>query len=221
MNLTFGICTTYDDVSRLNEVIASIKSLKIPNVEIIVAGSYNNNQWTGVDPSVQHVLTHGWTPVKKNLVAKVANNETLVLIHDYFLFDSEWYEKWKAFDNLGNWDVASNPQYLIDGNRHPTDWVIWDHPTLPRYHSLDYRDWSNTQYQYISGGYFLVKRDFLRANPFNEEMQPGSPEDVEWSLRIRHCGVMVCNPLAIVRHNKIHRDVGNKSFPLYSNVSHI
>jgi GT2 family glycosyltransferase len=207
MNLTFGIMTTYDNVPQLNEVIASIKALNAPDVEIIVAGSYNNNPWTGVNPSVKQVLTHGWTPVKKNLVAKVARHENLVLIHDYYLFDKDWYERWDAFDRLvRRWDIASNPQYLITGKRHFTDWVIWDHPTLPRYHSLDYRDWLNTQYQYVSGGYFLVKRDFLRQYPFDERMQPGSAEDVEWSLRVRHRGVMVCNPLATVRHNKVHRD---------------
>jgi hypothetical protein len=206
MNLTFGIMTCYDNIPQLNEVIASIKALNIPGVEIIVAGSYNNNSWTGTDQAAQHLLTEGWTPVKKNLVAKVAYHENICMIHDYYLFAPDLYERWKAFDQMGHWDIASNPQYLINGKRHFTDWVIWDHPTLPRYHSLDYSDWTNTQYQYISGGYFLVKRDFLREHRFNEAMQPGSPEDVEWSLRVRHRGVMVCNPLATVRHNKVHRD---------------
>lgn len=206
MKLTFGIMTTYDNIPQLNEVIGSIKALKIPDVEIIVAGSYNNNNFTGVDKDVQQVLTYGWTPVKKNLVAKFARHENLCMIHDYYLFDKDWYKNWVEFQKHGHWEVASNPQYLINGKRHFTDWVIWDHPTLPRYHSLDYNDWSNTRYQYISGGYFLVKRDVLREFPFNEEMQPGSPEDVEWSLRIRHYVIMVCNPLSIVRHNKVHRD---------------
>lgn len=206
MNLTFGIMTTYDNIPQLNEVIASIQALNVPGVEIIVAGSYNNNDLPVLAKGVEQILTFGWTPVKKNLVAKCARHENLVMIHDYYLFDKDWYERWVEFDKQGHWDIASNPQYLITGKRHFTDWVIWDHPTLPRYHSLDYRDWSNTLYQYISGGYFLVKRDFLRQFPFDEKMQPGSPEDVEWSLRVRHRGVMVCNPLANVRHNKVHRD---------------
>lgn len=206
MNMTFGIMTIYDNIPQLQEVIASIQALKIPGVEIIVAGSYNDNELPKLPSGVEQILTFGWTPVKKNLVAKCARHENLVLIHDYYLFDPDWYARWVEFDKQGHWDIASNPQYLITGKRHFTDWVIWDHPTLPRYHSLDYRDWSNTQYQYISGGYFLVKRDFLREHPFNEEMQPGSPEDVEWSLRVRHRGVMVCNTFANVRHNKVHRD---------------
>lgn len=214
MNLTFGIMTIYDDVPRLNAVIDSIKALKIPNVEILVAGSYNNNDPSRVDPIVQHILSDGWLPKKKNMVARAAYHDTLVLLHDYYVFDPLWYQAYEEFGN--QWDVCSNPQFLIDGTRHATDWILWDHPTLPRYHSLEYNDWSNTKYQYVSGQFFLIRRDFLRANPINEAMPPGSPEDVEFSLRIRDTAKIVCNPRAIVRHNKVHRDVGNKTFPLYS-----
>lgn len=211
MNLTFGIMTQYDNIPQLNEVITSIKSLNVPDVEIIVVGSYNDHDYAKVDATVQQVLTDGWTPRKKNLVAKMARHETMVLLHDYFLFDKDWYASYREFGS--EWDICSNQQFLLNGKRHFTDWVLWGHPTLPRYHSLDYNDWANTKYQYVSGGYFLVKRDFLRANPFNEAMQPGSPEDIEWSLRIRDTAVIKCNPRAIVRHNKVHRDNDKKGFP--------
>jgi hypothetical protein len=203
MQMTFGIMTIYDDIPRLNAVIESINALKIPKFEILVAGSYANDH-SGVNPLVQHVLSDGWLPKKKNLVAKLAQYENLVLLHDYYVFDPEWYEGYYRFGD--KWGICSNPQYLLNGKRHFTDWVLWDHPTLPRYHSLDYEDWSQTKYQYISGGYFLVKRDFLRDNPINEAMPPGSPEDVEWSLRVRDKAEIVCNPLSVVRHNKVHRD---------------
>lgn len=205
--------TRYDNIPQLEQVINSIKALHIPKVEILIAGSYTtDNPWVGFS-GTQTVTTDGWTPKKKNLVAKMAQNDILCLLHDYFLFDPDWYNAWVAFNSSTPWEMASNPQYLINGKRHFTDWVIWDHPTLPRYHSLSYGDWTKSQYQYISGGYFLVKRDFLREFPFNEELLPGSAEDVEWSKRVRHRGVMVCNPNAIVRHNKSHRDDDKKGFP--------
>lgn len=204
MNLTFGILTAYENVDRLVEVVKSIKALNIPNAEIIVAGSYEFIPSLMIEHGVRAVVTDGWITKKRNLVAKFAQHENLVLLHDYFLFDSAWHDEYVRFGD--EWDVCSNPQFLLNGNRHFTDWVIWDDPILPRYHSLCHDDWSHTKYQYISGGYFLVKRDFLRDNPFNEEMKPGSPEDVEWSLRIRDNAVMKCNPWSIVRHNKRHRD---------------
>jgi hypothetical protein len=211
MNFSFGIMTIYDDVPRLNSVIQSIKALKIPKYEILVAGSYNNNNLSGVDSSAQHILSDGWLPKKKNLVAKMASYETLVLLHDYYILDPAWYAAYIEFGD--QWDVCSNPQFLMSGHRHFTDWVLWDHPTLPRYHSLAYEDWSQTKYQYVSGGYFLVKRDVLRSTPINESMPPGSPEDVEWSLRIRDTAVIKCNPRAKVFHNKPHRDLGKTGFP--------
>ena len=219
MNLTFGIMTTYDNIEQLWEVIHSIEQLHVPNAEIIIVGSYGKfdadiiPDFEGRGISIRQILTDGWLPKKKNLVAKFALHDTLVLLHDYYLFDPSWYARWVAFNKHMTWDVASNAQYLLNGKRHFTDWVIWDHPTLPRYHSLGYQDWVHTQHQYISGGFFLVRRDFLRQYPINETMPPGSPEDVEWSLRIRDRGVLCCNGLAIVRHNKVHRDTGRSGFP--------
>lgn len=207
MKLSFGICTAYEDIMRLNAVIDSIRALDIPTYEIIIAGSYPTR--LDVLPTVhgaKHLLTDGWVTKKKNMIASAAEYENLVLLHDYFLFDSLWYKEWDLFDQLTAWDVATNPQFLITGKRHFTDWVTWDDPQYGRYFPLPHDEWTHTKYQYVSGGYMLVRRDFLRANQFNEEMKPGQPEDVEWSLRIRDKSIMVCNPSAIVRHNKVHRD---------------
>lgn len=186
MTFTFGICTDWSNKHRVVEIINSIRNLQIPECEIIVSDK------------------DGWITEKKNRIAKVAKHENLVLLHDYFIFHQDWY---RAYEDFGQpWDVCSNPQLLHNGNRHFTDWVNWDDPHYPRYYSFDYNDWTHTKYQYVSGGYFLVKRDFLRENPLNESMLQGSPEDVEWSLRIRDKATIKCNPNAVVQHNKIHRD---------------
>jgi len=215
MKLTFGICSTYSNIPQLAEMVGSISALNIPEYEILIAGSYGTEE-IPTFPNVRHVLTDGWLPKKKNLIAKFATYDTLVMAHDYYTFDLGWYDAYKNFTE--EWDVCSNPQYLITGSRHATDWITWDHPTLGRYYSLPYDDWSHTRYQYISGGYYLVRRELLQKYPMNEYMLPGSPEDVEWSLRIRTNAKIVCNPNAKVIHNKRHRDVGNKSFPFFSGV---
>jgi hypothetical protein len=205
MNFTFGICTTYENIPQLREVVTSIQALNVPQAEILIVGSYSGFDSDKVhDLDCQHILVDGWLPKKKNMVAKFAYYENLVMLHDYYVFDPDWYRAYQKFEE--EWDVCSNPQFLQNGNRHFTDWVVWDSPIHPRYHSLCHDDWTQTKYQYVSGGYFLVKRSFLRENPLNEELKPGSPEDVEWSLRIRDKAVIKCNPWAIVRHNKKHRD---------------
>jgi GT2 family glycosyltransferase len=101
----------------------------------------------------------------------------------------------------------------MNGQRHFTDWVLWDHPYNPRYTSVEYTNYSLKKFQYISGGFFLAKKQFILDNPFNENMSVGSAEDVEWSLRIRNTAKIVCNPTALVIHNKQHRDWGRVGFP--------
>jgi len=193
MNLTFGICTTQPRPDRLAEVIASIDALNIPQYEVMIMDGPE------------------WITTKKNAVALHAKYDTLVLLHDYFVFDPGWYQAYEAFGY--EWDVCSNPQMMIDGKRHFTDWVIWDHPIYPRYYSLPYGNLTFTKFQYQSGGYMLVKRNFLQAEPLNGSYVSGQPEDVEWSLRMRNRAVYTCNPHAIVRHNKVHRDCGRPGFP--------
>lgn len=211
MKFTFGIITGYQDIKRLTDVVMSIRALNIPYYEIVVSGTLPRDvtRLPEYGKNAVHVLTDEsekpiWITRKKNLVAQVALYDNLVLLHDYFLFHPNWYQSYLAFGN--EWDICSNPQLLLNGKRHFTDWVNWDDPDYPRYHSFAYDDWSHTKYQYISGGYFLVKRQFLQANPFNETMSWGQPEDVEWSLRVRNQAKIVCNPGAVVQHNKIHRD---------------
>jgi GT2 family glycosyltransferase len=208
MNITFGICTEYEDLNRVQEMVSSIDALHIPHYEIIIAGPLAKNDTFFHISSLGHLRQFncgGWITYKKNIIAKMAHYDTLVLCHDYFVFDSNWYNSYLNFPKT--WDVCSNPQYLINGKRHFTDWVTWDHPVYGKYYSLPYNSWEHTKNQYLSGGFIVADREFMRNNPFNESMLPGQPEDVEWSLRVRDKAKIVCNPDAIVRHNKKHRDV--------------
>lgn len=203
MNFTFGICTGYDDYQRLSDVIDSIKNLNIPNYEIIVAG---NDSFLPTEDTIYIDMGEEsqYITNKKNRIAQLAKYDNIVLFHDYYLFDESWYKGYLEFGD--DWDVCSNPQYLINGNRHFTDWVIWDHPEIPRYTSIDYDDWTKTNYMYQSGGYMLVKKNFLLQIPFEQNRPWATAEDVEWSLRMRLAANWKCNKLSVVRHNKVHRD---------------
>jgi len=204
MKFTFGITTLYQDYQRLDDVIQSIKQLNIPEHEVIVAGNiaYQDSE----DASFICIEENpDLVNLRKNAIIEKAKYDNVVILHDYYLFDSEWYDN---FVNFGDdWDVCSNAQYLINGKRHFTDWVTWDHPTQPRWTPLDYDNWDETKYMYQSGGFLLVKKEFGLKIPFNNEMKWGTAEDVEWSLRMRDVANWKCNGKSIVRHNKVHRDV--------------
>jgi hypothetical protein len=206
MNFSFCITTDYSDINRLNEVIESIHDLDIPFYEINVIGGRDSHKETYY---VSYIYFNekekpGWITRKKNILANYSKYDNLVYLHDYYLFDKDWYKSFKKFGD--DWDICSNQQLLITGQRHFTDWVTWDDPLFPRYSALPYDEWSRTRHMYISGGYFLVKKHVAMNNPFNEELMHGQAEDVEWSLRVRDKYIMKCNGDAVVKHNKWHRD---------------
>lgn len=205
MNITFGITTDYRDEGRLDQIVESIRRLHIPDYEILLIGPGRD----GINGRVRCIFFDesqkpAWITRKKNLLCQQATYDIIVLMHDYYVFDLNWYHSMCEFGT--EWDICSTQQQLITGARHFTDWVMWDHPTIPRYTPIEYQEWGLTQYMYISGGYYLLKKEIALAHPLNESMTWGSAEDVEWSLRVRKTCKIVCNGSAIVRHNKVHRD---------------
>jgi len=213
MNFTFAIITDWLHKERLFEIVNNIEHVAgLRNFQVLVVGGPRqvcedeeilefsfNKMYLEIIPAEDE-----WITTKKNTAAWLAKYNNIVFMHDYFLLDDYW---WTGYEEFGDdWDICSNPQYLMNGKRHFTDWVTWDSSIYPRYTSLDYWNWNHTRNQYISGGYFLAKRKVLLEEPFNAAMRPGQPEDVEWSLRVRDKYKIRCNPYSIVRHNKIHRD---------------
>lgn len=205
MNFSIGITTDYSDESRLNEIISSIRSLRMPWYEILLIGSKPDEERGDIiNIHFDESQKPGWVTRKKNLLVQNAKYENVVLMHDYYVFEKDWYKNFLEFGN--DWGVCSNAQHLITGKRHFTDWVVWDSPIFPRYTALNYDDWSHTKYMYQSGGYMIAKKEFMQKCPLNEDMMWGSGEDVEWSLRMREIANWKCNGKSIVTHNKVHRD---------------
>jgi hypothetical protein len=207
---TFGIITGYQDTERLKNIIENIVSLDIPEFEILIVGGNRNDFFVDL-PQVKFIDFDEsqkplWITKKKNIIANLAMYENMVIMHDYHVFDKDWYVNFKSFGT--DWDICSCPQYLITGARNPMDWSLWDKPGHGRAWSLDYDDWSQTQYMYVSGGFFIVKKHVMLEEPLDESFGWNEAEDVEWSLRIRDKYVMKCNKNSIVRHNKWHRHAG-------------
>jgi hypothetical protein len=210
IQFTFGIVTGYQDTERLKNIIDNILSLNIPEFEILVVGGDRNYFFVDF-PQVKFIDFDEsqkplWITKKKNLIANLAIYENIVIMHDYHVFENDWYENFKSFGT--DWDICSCPQYLINGGRNPMDWSLWDKPGHGRAWSLEYDDWSQTQYMYISGGFFIVKKHVMLEEPLDESFGWNEAEDVEWSLRVRDKYVMKCNKNSIVRHNKWHRHAG-------------
>ena len=207
---TFGIVTGFEDYQRLDEILKSIRALSIPEYEIILIGG-GNSEFVVFAEDVRVIdfdesQKPKWITRKKNILVNEAKYDNIVLMHDYHVFDKDWYENFKSFGT--DWDICSCPQYLITGARNPMDWSLWDKPGHGRAWSLNYDDWSQTQYMYISGGFFIVKKHVLQQEPLDESRGWNEEEDVEWSMRVRNKYVMKCNGGSVVRHNKWPRHAG-------------
>lgn len=210
IDFTFGIITVYEDKNRLLDIIQSIRDLNIPNYEILFVGGGDSEGIEGPDIrkiDFDETVKDKWITRKKNIIAQEAKYDVIVFMHDYHIFDKFWYENFKTFGT--DWDICSCPQYLITGARNPMDWSLWDKPGYGRAWSLPYSDWTQTQYMYISGGFFITKRHVMLEEPLNEDLVWNQEEDVEWSYRVRNKYVMKCNGGSAVRHNKWHRHAGS------------
>lgn len=214
--LDFSFCIVTDNsmeaCKRISSMVYTIRALKIPNYEILVIGGSGSKfggdlqDFTKID--FDESVKRGWITKKKNDIAKIAKYDNLVICHDYFLFHRNWYDGYlKIYEDFVKSNICCNPVYMIDGRREYTDWVTWDHPDHGRQASLNYNDWEQTKHQYISGGYFVTKKEFFMNNPLNENLSSHDGEDVEWSLRIRNQAKIICNPNSYVKHNKKHRNL--------------
>jgi hypothetical protein len=219
--MNFSFCITSDLSSlakhRLSLVIESIRELKIPNYEILIIGESRTNiydkqsdikliRFTDATPKKR------WITRKKNILSQLAQYNNIVMMHDYFVFDNNWYKNYLSFDHA--WDICSNAQLLENNSRHWLDWTVWDDPLYERYTGLCYDNWNRTKYMYVSGAYYLIKKDVAIENPLNESLMWGQGEDVEWSLKIRNKYRIVCNAHSIVKHCKPHRDLNYTNYKL-------
>ena len=189
MNFTFGIITADNQEDRVQIVIDSILSQGIKSPEIVVVGGnnvYNIDVVKHVD--FDETVKPGWITKKKNLITEHATQDNIVYLHDYVKLNKDWYS---GFLNFGyDWEVCMTKLLNEDGTRY-RDWCAWDDPDfcyLP-----NGQHWACTvaytyrkiEYMYISGAYWVAKKEVMEAEPLNENLCWGESEDVEWSFRMR------------------------------------
>jgi hypothetical protein len=202
MNFTFGIVTSQDDVlNTLAPIINSIRGLNIPNYEIIIIGGNNNYQSDNLSIySFEENPNGGWITKKKNLITKYARYENIVYLHDYIIFDKDWY---KSFLNFGDDFKVCTNQIINANDIRYRDWCFFDCANkinifAPNY-LLPYDFKYLSKLMYISGAYWIAKKEVMEEFPLNENLFWGQGEDVEWSKNIREKYNFSINSDAIVK----------------------
>ena len=219
MDFTFGIVTNSMNDNNVNIIIDSIVKNNIPNFEIIIVGNTTIKASDKITVFYfKETIKPAWITKKKNIISKNAKYENIVLLHDYIKFDDNWYNGFLKFGNDFHWCV--NKILNSDGSRF-RDYTLF--PYKVDYLNIDYSpadidsyfnencllpyDFINSiktnKYMYISGSYYVIKKEVALNHLLNEDLCWGQGEDVEFSKRLHANGIIIkCNQFSSVQFLK-------------------
>lgn len=211
LNFTFGIITTENQENRINIIIDSIEKQSIHNYEIIIIGNCNIVRDNTSIISFDETIKPSWITKKKNLITENAKYENVVYLHDYISLEDGWYNNFLSFGD--KFDICMNRIINNNGNRF-RDWVLWIFNIdrfIPSVHQdrgclLPYNIDKLTHLMYVSGSYWVAKKEFMLQNKLDERFSWGEGEDVEWSGRVLNKCNYVMNDKSVVRIIKEYKD---------------
>jgi len=207
MKFTFGIITAGTSDESLNLVIDSIERQNIPEYQILIVGNSQVSRKNTFIIPFDESIRPGWITRKKNIVTINARYENVVYTHDYVVFEDDWYEGFLKFGD--DFKICMNKFVNPDYSRF-RDWVIWPHNdnfmdsiVLPNRECLIPYDMTHlSKYQYISGTYWIAKKQVMEDHPLDDNLLHCQGEDVEWSKRVRYKYDFSMNPYSTVKSLK-------------------
>jgi hypothetical protein len=187
MKFTFGIITGGGAEQRINEIVNSIESQNIDDYEIVVVGNCNLQRSKMRVIPFDENMKRMWITRKKNIVTYDASFENIVYLHDYIKLGQDWYEGFKKFGE--DFKICMTKMIQVDGQRF-RDWTLWagdasklgldSHDCLLPYDIIHL-----SKYMYISGAYWIAKKEVMLEFPLDESLSWGQSEDVLWSEKVR------------------------------------
>lgn len=214
MDFTFGIVTAGTADDFIEQTIDSIEELKIPRYEVLIVGNSKVDRKNTTVMPFDESIRAGWTTRKKNIITSFAKYENVVYAHDYIKYESDWYEGYRKFGN--DFLICMNRIHTAENERW-RDWVIWpwNGNTMDQYFMvmdpndvppsmIPYDVTHLTNYQYISGAYWVAKKDIMLRFPLDNSRAWGQDEDTEWSFRTRRHIQYSMNPHSTVKFLKSH-----------------
>jgi len=187
---SFGIITNGSKEDALENQIESIIRQKIPHFEIIVCGPYKPKEkykkFVKVIPFEPKIA---WITKKKNLIFKKAKYENIVITHNRFIFDKDWYKGMKEY---GNYFEVLTCKIMSPSGKRAGDWLTYGLDLKNRWYNrmglLEYRDWDN--HLLINGSYYILKKETWRKCPWNESLIWGQFEDDVLSYDFHNKGIV-------------------------------
>jgi hypothetical protein len=188
MDFTFGIITGGNNDTMINDIIDSIENENIPNYEILIVGNCGIERKNTKILNFDESLKKAWITKKKNLITKESKFENIVYLHDYIKLNNGWYDG--QIKSGSDFFIRMDKIVNSDGQRF-RDWCIWPlngnqmDDIIGRDCLIPYDMTHLSKYMYISGSYWVAKKDVMLEFPLDESLSWGEGEDVLWSTQIR------------------------------------
>ena len=222
---TFGIVTNGQRDTWVDELIESIQAQNVEDYEILVCGTYSNQN----NYDINHIEfngdeNRGWITKKKNLIIQNSAKDNICILHDRMRLDAAWYEGMKQFGNDFEFQYCST--YSIDNTtEHNSALGAYVEGGYMRICNMPHGTYKTGLW--IDGGQMIGKSKHLKENLLDEDMLIGEGEDVEWCRRVVSKGYQIKhNPfskllnmgskkikddynssMVIVSHPSAHRDL--------------
>jgi predicted alpha/beta superfamily hydrolase len=193
----------------INEIIDSIENENIPNYEIIIVGeSKIVRENTKIIP-FNETIRRAWITKKKNIITQESKYENIVYLHDYVKLNDGWYNGQISSGN--DFKIRMDKIINLNGERF-RDWCIWPHNNnkmdnfIGRDCLIPYDIIHLSKYMYISGSYWIAKKNVMLEFPLNENLTWGEGEDVLWSKQVREKYEFTMNTNSSVKIMKKNKD---------------
>ena len=169
---TFGIITVGKRNEWVDRIIDSIKSLQIPQYEIIICGIYHERPESNI--KYIHFIEgddRGWITKKKNLICEAAKYENLCITNDRIMYNNNWFEGMKKYGNC--FESLGCVQTLSSGQR-VGDWFTFGGECtrvmgMPfKLGLIDYQDWD--EWSYVVGSLNIVKKSVWKEVKWDETL---------------------------------------------------
>jgi hypothetical protein len=200
ISFTFGIITSKGSQQFLKEIVDSIRIQAIPNYEIIIVGGTSSIEGCKRIPFDESVKA-GWITRKKNLIFREAAYENIVIMHDYVVLREGWYEGFLLHGD--SFQLCINPIQTVDGRRF-RDYLLFNQFLHPRFSNKTLLPYDCkvspkvSRIMYVSGTYYVVKKELALKYPLREELAHNEGEDVIFCHDIESPHIQ-CNRYSSVR----------------------
>ena len=182
---SWSVCyiTGGNSLEQINKTARNLVNCE--DIEILVAGPKSIS--TKIEKNIKYIefVDEGRSAriaLKKNVLASHARGSNLLLLHDRYLVDTNFFE---AFAKFGyDYGVVAPKQFFAESQKVYPGMLTFEGPLIKRVENdfIDEKMW-------VNGGCIVVKKDIFEEISLNTFLSWGEAEDIEWAQRLLLSGV--------------------------------